>query len=88
MRVRVRIRRGRCADGETGYLYFHKAPDARSFHQECVRRVKNLHTADCLRANKYAPSPSSSPPALTDALQVDHGVGPRGTRALPGQGLP
>ncbi|PSR74181.1 hypothetical protein PHLCEN_2v10137 [Hermanssonia centrifuga] len=37
-----------------GYLYFHKAPDATSFHQECVRRVKNLHTADCLRANKYA----------------------------------
>ncbi|THH01241.1 hypothetical protein EW026_g1408 [Hermanssonia centrifuga] len=35
-----------------GYLYFHKAPDATSFHQECVRRVKNLHTADCLRANK------------------------------------
>ena len=36
----------------TGYLYFHAAPDARSFHQECVRRVKNLHTSDCLRANK------------------------------------
>ncbi|KAI0797882.1 glutamine-hydrolyzing asparagine synthase [Abortiporus biennis] len=35
-----------------GYLYFHAAPDARSFHQECVKRVKNLHTADCLRANK------------------------------------
>ncbi|KAN0123797.1 asparagine synthase [Russula decolorans] len=35
-----------------GYLYFHAAPDARSFHQECVRRVKNLHTSDCLRANK------------------------------------
>lgn len=35
-----------------GYLYFHAAPDADSFHQECVRRVKNLHTADCLRANK------------------------------------
>ncbi|KAH9079471.1 asparagine synthase [Lactarius deliciosus] len=35
-----------------GYLYFHAAPDARSLHQECVRRVKNLHTADCLRANK------------------------------------
>ncbi|KAH8107028.1 glutamine-hydrolyzing asparagine synthase [Cristinia sonorae] len=35
-----------------GYLYFHAAPDAASFHQECVRRVKNLHTADCLRANK------------------------------------
>lgn len=35
-----------------GYLYFHAAPDSGSFHQECVRRVKNLHTADCLRANK------------------------------------
>ncbi|CBQ67713.1 probable asparagine synthase [Sporisorium reilianum SRZ2] len=35
-----------------GYLYFHAAPDNKSFHQECVRRVKNLHTADCLRANK------------------------------------
>ncbi|KAF9453215.1 glutamine-hydrolyzing asparagine synthase [Macrolepiota fuliginosa MF-IS2] len=35
-----------------GYLYFHAAPDAKSFHQEVVRRVKNLHTADCLRANK------------------------------------
>lgn len=35
-----------------GYLYFHNAPDRSSFHEECVRRVKNLHLADCLRANK------------------------------------
>ncbi|GAA5880729.1 hypothetical protein JCM3774_005691 [Rhodotorula dairenensis] len=35
-----------------GYLYFHAAPTADDFHQECIRRVKNLHTADCLRANK------------------------------------
>lgn len=35
-----------------GYLYFHAAPDKEAFHQECVKRVKNLHTADCLRANK------------------------------------
>ncbi|EIM90155.1 asparagine synthase [Stereum hirsutum FP-91666 SS1] len=35
-----------------GYLYFHAAPDAKSLHQECVKRVKNLHTSDCLRANK------------------------------------
>ncbi|KAL7410725.1 asparagine synthase-domain-containing protein [Mrakia frigida] len=35
-----------------GYLYFHAAPDPKSFHQELVKRVKNLHTADCLRANK------------------------------------
>ncbi|EIW66432.1 asparagine synthase (glutamine-hydrolyzing) [Tremella mesenterica] len=35
-----------------GYLYFHAAPSAKDFHEECVKRVKNLHTADCLRANK------------------------------------
>lgn len=35
-----------------GYLYFHAAPSAADFHQECIKRVKNLHTADCLRANK------------------------------------
>uniref|UniRef100_A0A060T0S8 asparagine synthase (glutamine-hydrolyzing) n=1 Tax=Blastobotrys adeninivorans TaxID=409370 RepID=A0A060T0S8_BLAAD len=35
-----------------GYLYFGAAPSAKDFHQECVSRVKNLHYADCLRANK------------------------------------
>ncbi|GAA5911055.1 hypothetical protein JCM6882_006864 [Rhodosporidiobolus microsporus] len=35
-----------------GYLYFHAAPTAKDFHQELIRRTKNLHTADCLRANK------------------------------------
>jgi asparagine synthase (glutamine-hydrolysing) len=35
-----------------GYLYFHKAPDARSFHDECVRKLGALHQYDCLRANK------------------------------------
>ncbi|KAL2202726.1 glutamine-hydrolyzing asparagine synthase [Sarocladium strictum] len=35
-----------------GYLYFHGAPDAETFHDETVRRVKNLHLSDCLRANK------------------------------------
>lgn len=35
-----------------GYLYFHAAPDKESFHAETVRRIKNLHLADCLRANK------------------------------------
>lgn len=35
-----------------GYLYFHAAPTPKDFHQECVGRVKNLHFADCLRANK------------------------------------
>ncbi|ODV82322.1 asparagine synthetase [Suhomyces tanzawaensis NRRL Y-17324] len=35
-----------------GYLYFANAPSAADFHSECVQRVKNLHYADCLRANK------------------------------------
>ena len=35
-----------------GYLYFHAAPDKAAFHEETVKRVKNLHLADCLRANK------------------------------------
>jgi asparagine synthase (glutamine-hydrolysing) len=35
-----------------GYLYFHKAPDAQSFHEETVRKLKKLHLYDCLRANK------------------------------------
>lgn len=35
-----------------GYLYFHKAPDAREFHAETVRKLDQLHLFDCLRANK------------------------------------
>ena len=35
-----------------GYLYFHKAPDAREFHAETVRKLDQLHKFDCLRANK------------------------------------
>lgn len=35
-----------------GYLYFHKAPDARSFHEETVRKLSKLYLYDCLRANK------------------------------------
>ena len=35
-----------------GYLYFHKAPDAKAFHEETVRKLSRLHLYDCLRANK------------------------------------
>jgi asparagine synthase (glutamine-hydrolysing) len=35
-----------------GYLYFHKAPDAKSLHEETVRKLGKLHLYDCLRANK------------------------------------
>ncbi len=35
-----------------GYLYFHKAPNAKEFHNELLRKVDKLHLYDCLRANK------------------------------------
>lgn len=35
-----------------GYLYFHKAPNAKEFHEETVRKLSKLHQYDCLRANK------------------------------------
>lgn len=35
-----------------GYLYFHKAPSARAFHEETIRKLDALHYYDCLRANK------------------------------------
>lgn len=35
-----------------GYLYFHKAPDAKALHEETVRKLDKLHLYDCLRANK------------------------------------
>ena len=35
-----------------GYLYFHKAPSPKAFHEETVRKLSNLYMYDCLRANK------------------------------------
>lgn len=35
-----------------GYLYFHKAPNAKEFHEENVRKLLALHMYDCARANK------------------------------------
>ena len=35
-----------------GYLYFHKAPSPKDFHEETVRKLSKLHMYDCLRANK------------------------------------
>ncbi|WP_392561138.1 asparagine synthase B [Orbus sturtevantii] len=35
-----------------GYLYFHKAPNAKEFHEETVRKLAALHLYDCARANK------------------------------------
>jgi len=35
-----------------GYLYFHKAPNSKEFHEETVRKMSKLYLYDCLRANK------------------------------------
>jgi asparagine synthase (glutamine-hydrolysing) len=35
-----------------GYLYFHKAPTAKAFHEETLRKLNKLYLYDCLRANK------------------------------------
>lgn len=35
-----------------GYLYFHKAPNAKEFHEETVRKLLALNMFDCARANK------------------------------------
>ena len=35
-----------------GYLYFHKAPNAKEFHEELLRKLEKLNLFDCLRANK------------------------------------
>ncbi|MBU2895740.1 asparagine synthase B [Vibrio hepatarius] len=35
-----------------GYLYFHKAPNSREFHEETVRKLLALNMFDCARANK------------------------------------
>lgn len=35
-----------------GYLYFAHAPTSAEFHEECIRRIGRLHTADLLRADR------------------------------------
>ncbi|MEZ4319226.1 MAG: asparagine synthase B [Myxococcota bacterium] len=71
-----------------GYLYFHKAPSARAFHEETVRKLHQLHLYDCNRANKAmaAWGVEARVPFL-DTRFVDHAmriparhkqVGPRG----------
>jgi len=62
-----------------GYLYFHKAPSKEEFHKETVRRIKNLHLADCLRANKSTSAWGVEPrvPFLDkEFLNVSMGIDP------------
>jgi asparagine synthase (glutamine-hydrolysing) len=77
-----------------GYLYFHKAPDARAFHEETVRKLDALHLYDCLRANKSmmawgveARVPFLDVEFLDVAMRMDArakmaGIGPDGRRRI------
>ncbi|KAI9264877.1 asparagine synthase [Phascolomyces articulosus] len=71
-----------------GYLYFHAAPDDAAFHGETVTRVKNLHYADCLRANKstMAWGVEARVPFLDlDFLDFAMSIDPRDKRPGPGR---
>jgi asparagine synthase (glutamine-hydrolysing) len=77
-----------------GYLYFHKAPNAREFHEETVRKLDALHNYDCLRANKSMMAWGVEPRVpfldvefLDVAMRMDAkfkmaGVGPDGARRI------
>lgn len=61
-----------------GYLYFAHAPSAEDFHRECIRRIKRLHTADVLRADRStmgaaveARVPFLDPEFIATAMRVD-----------------
>ncbi|HEU0080035.1 MAG TPA: asparagine synthase B, partial [Longimicrobiaceae bacterium] len=71
-----------------GYLYFHRAPDARSFHAETIRKLDRLHLYDCLRANKAmaAWGVEARVPFLDkEFLDVAMGVDPAAKMAGPGR---
>ncbi len=70
-----------------GYLYFHKAPDARAFHEETVRKLDQLYKYDCLRANKSMAAwgiEARVPFLDREFLDVAMGIDPESKR--PGQG--
>lgn len=63
-----------------GYLYFHNAPNEQEFHEECVRRVKLLYTADVLRGDRSTAAQSLElrvPFLDRDFLDVAMGFSPK-----------
>ena len=58
-----------------GYLYFHKAPSPKAFHEETVRKTTRLHQYDVMRANK-APMASGLELRfpLLDRKLIDHAM--------------
>ena len=73
-----------------GYLYFHKAPSATDLHWETVRKLKDLHMYDCLRANKAmsAWGVEARVPFLdTDFLDVAMSIDPTDKMCSTGPGI-
>ena len=71
-----------------GYLYFHRAPDARAFHEETVRKLARLHQFDCLRANKAMAAwgiEARVPFLDTEFLDVAMSLDPEAKRSGPGR---
>lgn len=63
-----------------GYLYFHKAPNAREFHEETVEKIARLHMFDCLRCNKAMSAwgvEARCPFLDADFLEVAMGIDPQ-----------
>ena len=71
-----------------GYLYFHRAPDPRSFHEETIRKIDRLHSYDLLRANKSmaAWGVEARVPFLDkEFLDIAMGIDPAAKMAGPGR---
>ena len=74
-----------------GYLYFHKAPNAREFFDETVDKLSRLHMYDCLRCNKAMSAWGVEPrvPFLdADFLQVAMNLDPNEKMIRTGPGVP
>lgn len=74
-----------------GYLYFHKCPNAREFHEECVDKISRLHMYDCLRCNKSMSAWGVEPrvPFLdADFLEVAMAINPEEKEIKTGKDVP
>ena len=74
-----------------GYLYFHKAPSAKDFHEENVRKLDKLHMYDCLRANKSLASwgiEGRVPFLDKEFMDVAMRLNPKDKMIIAGQGSP
>merc|ERR1712157_6505 len=73
-----------------GYLYFHKAPNAREFYEETVEKISRLHMFDCLRCNKAMSAwgvEARCPFLDADFLEIAMNLDPNEKMIKVGQGI-